>query len=152
MDLDSGFKLHGGMTAVLTKENGEVVVVQKDNIIVNVGFDMIANALGNSASRPACIGWIAVGTNTNPTAAGDTALGTELTRVAATFNHTPGTKTFTMAATFGAGVGVGALTEAGVFNSATAGAANSMLDHVAFSVINKGQNDTLTITFTFTMS
>ena len=95
------------------------------------------------------ISHIAVGTGTTAPAAAQTALVTESARVAATYAHTAGTKVFTMVATFPAGTATAALTEAGIFNAASAG---TMLDRVTFAVINKGAADTLTVTFTFTLS
>jgi hypothetical protein len=74
---------------------------------------------------------------------------TELTRQAATYAHTAGTKVFTLTATFAAGIATGAITEAGVLNAPSAG---TMLDRVVFAVINKGADDTLTATFQFTLS
>lgn len=142
-------KLKGSMTAVLIKEDGTTETHFKDNIIVNVGFDFIADAIGKSASRPNVMGWIAVGTGVAAAAAGDTALGTELARGAATYAHTAGTKTFTFTTTFAAGTATGAITEAGVINAASAG---TLFDRVVFAVINKSAADTLQVTFTFTMS
>lgn len=146
---NNALQLKGSMTAVLTKEDGSVETHFKDNIIVNAGFDLIAAAIGNSASRPAVISHIGVGTSAVAAAPTDTALGAELTRIAGTYAHTNGTKVFTFSATFGAGVATGALTEAGVLNAASAG---TLLDRVVFAVINKGASDTLAVTFTFTMS
>lgn len=146
--IDDKFKMHGSMMATLVRENGDVEVTRKDNIIVNAGFDFICDAIAN-ATRPAAMGWVGVGTGAVAPAAGDTALGAQLTRVAAAYAHTAGTKVFTETATFGAGVATGAITEAGVFNAASAG---TMLDRVTFAVINKGAADTLTVTFTFTLS
>lgn len=145
------FKMKGSMTAVLTREDGSTETYLRDNIIVNVGFDFIADAIGKSASRPNVMNAIAVGTGTTAAAAAQNALVSELSRVAATYAHTAGTKVFTFVATFGAGVGTGAITEAGVFNSTTA-VSGTMLDRVVFDVINKGAADTLQVTFTFTMS
>lgn len=142
------FKLHGAMEAILYKENGDIEVTQKCNIIVNVGFDFICDAIGNG-TRPAAMGWIGVGTGAVAPAATDTALGTQLVRQAATYAHTAGTKVFTITTTLAAGTGTGAITEAGVFNASTAG---TMLDRVTFAVINKGAGDTLAVTFTFTLS
>lgn len=143
------FKVHGAMELLLQRADGSVQAVRKDNLIMDVGFDLICDALGKAASRPAVVSHIAVGTGTAAVASSQTALTTELSRVAATYAHTAGTKVFTMTATFAAGVGTGAITEAGVFNAASAG---TMLDRVLFSVINKGADDTLTVTFTFTLS
>lgn len=147
--IQENMKLHGAITLMLKKANGDVETVHKDNIIVDVGFDFIANAIGKSASRPGVMGWIALGTGTTAAAAGQTALVTELDRNAATYAHTAGTKTFTFTADFAAGDATGAITEAGVFNASSSGI---MLDRVVFPVVNKGADDSLTAVFTFTMS
>jgi hypothetical protein len=138
----------GSMRATLTKADSSVIVYNRDNLIVNAGFDLICASLGNG-SRPALLSHIAVGTGATAAVAGNTGLQIELSRIAAAYAHTLSTKVFTMSCTFGVGVGTGALTEAGVFNAASAG---TMLDRVVFPVINKGASDTLGITFTFTLA
>lgn len=148
-DLPSGLRLRGAVELRLYRANGEMVVRRKDNLIVDVGFDFIADVIGLSSGRPGAMSHIAVGTGVVAAAAGDTALGAELARKAAAYAHTAGTKVFTFETTFDPGEATGAITEAGVFNAATAGA---MLDRVVFAVINKGADDTLTQKFTFTMS
>lgn len=142
-------KMHGAMELVLQRGDGSVETLRKDNLIMDVGFDLICDAIGKATGRPAVVSHIAVGTGSTAVASSQTALTTELSRVAATYAHTVATKVFTMTATFAAGVATGAITEAGVFNAASAG---TMLDRVLFSVINKGADDTLTVTFTFTLS
>ena len=132
----------------LKHADGTVEHFEKDNLIVNGGFDFICNAIG-ATSQPTEMNYIAVGTGTTAAATTQTALVTELTRAAATYAHTAGTKVFTLTATFAAGVATGAITEAGVLNAASAG---TMLDRVVFAVINKGADDTLTATFQFTLS
>lgn len=149
MNSIEGLKMKGTMDAVLFKEDGSVETRYKDNIIVNVGFDFIADAIGKAASRPGVMSHIAVGAGTVASDPVDSALGAELARAAATYSHTAGTKVFTFTATFAAGVGTGAITEAGVLNAAASGI---LLDRVVFAVINKGAADTLQVTFTFTMS
>lgn len=149
MDVKQGVVMHGSMLAVLKKASGEFETTFKDNIIVNAGFDLICDCLGKAASRPAVISHIGVGTGTTAAAAAQTTLVTQLIRQAATYAHTAGTQVFTMDTTFAAGVATGAITEAGVFNAASGG---SMLDRVVFPVINKGVDDTLQVTFTFTLS
>ena len=52
-------------------------------------------------------------------------------------------------ASFGAGTGTGAITEAGLLNASSSG---TLLCRTVFSVINKGANDTLGITWTVTIS
>jgi hypothetical protein len=142
-------KLKGSLEAVLIKGDGTVDVTRKDNIIVDVGFDFIADAIGDASTRPAAMSHIALGSGNSAPAPGNTALEAELDRNAATYEHTAGTKTFTFQATFPAGDATGAITEAGVINAASGGI---LLDRVTFGVINKGADDTLQTTFTFTMS
>lgn len=143
------FKMHGAMRAILLHSDGSVDVTHKDNMIVGVGFDFIADAIGKASGRPSVMSHVAVGTGSTAPASGDQALNAELKRIPATYDHTLGTKTFTFSATFGPGNATGAITEAGVLNAATNGA---MLDRVTFPVVNKGADDTLTVVFTFTMS
>lgn len=142
-------QLHGALTLFVKRASGEFETVHQDNLIVNVGFDFIADAIGKAASRPGTMGYIALGTGTTAAAATQSALVTELDRNAATYAHTVGTKTFTFTADFAAGDATGAITEAGVFNAASAGI---MFDRVVFPVVNKGADDSLTSVFTFTMS
>jgi hypothetical protein len=147
--IDETMQLQGAMTLIVRRANGDIETVHKDNIIVNVGFDFIADAIGKSASRPSVMGFIALGTGTTAAAASQSALVSELDRNAATYAHTVGTKAFSFTADFPAGDGTGAITEAGVFNAASGGI---MLDRVVFPVVNKGADDSLTAVFTFTMS
>ena len=147
--LKDNFKMKGALALTCHRANGDVEVRRKDNIIVDVGFDFIADAIGLGTGRPAVMSHIALGSDNTAPAAGQTALGSELVRLAATYDHTAGTKTFKFSATFAAGVGTGAITEAGVFNDALAGI---MFDRVTFAVLNKGADDSVTAEFTFTMS
>ena len=147
--IDETMQLQGAMTLIVRRAGGDIETVHKDNIIVNVGFDFIADAIGKSASRPSVMGFIALGTGTTAAAASQSALVSELDRNAATYAHTTGTKAFSFTADFPAGDGTGAITEAGVFNAASGGI---MLDRVVFPVVNKGADDSLTAVFTFTMS
>ncbi len=143
------FKLVGSLTAELHKADGSYEVVHKHNAILDVGFDFIADAIGNASARPAVMSYIAVGTNTTAVSVDQTALQTQLMAKAATYAHTAGTKTFTFETTFNKGEATGALTEASVQNAETDGI---LIDRVVFPVINKGDDDTLKMTFTFTMS
>lgn len=146
--MNEALRLHGAMTAHLFKADGTVQTTHKDNMIVNVGFDFIANAIGATTSRPNVMRYIAVGTGTTAVQATQSALTTQLAIKEATYNHLASTKTFTFTVTYNPGEATGAITEAGVFNADS----GIMFDRVVFSVINKGAEDTLKITFTFTMS
>lgn len=87
---------------------------------------------------------MAVGTGTP----GATTLGTEVDRNALT-SKTRANAVLTMEAEWAAGDATGALTEAGLFDASSSG---NMWCSASFSVVNKGANDTLTITWTLTLS
>lgn len=142
-------KLKGHFTGVLRHKDGSVEVRRKDNLILDVGFDFIADAIGNAAARPDCMGFTAVGTGTTETAANQTGLAAELARKAATYSHTAGTKVFTFTTKFNPGEATGAITEAGICNAASNG---TFLDRVVFAVINKGKDDTYESSFQFTLA
>ena len=114
-------KLKGSFTAVKTNtKTGEVEVTRKDNIILNVGFDFIANAMCATSNRPAVMSHTAVGTGTTSPAATQTTLVNELARKTATYTHTAGTKVFNLSTKFSAGEATGAITEAGICNASYA--------------------------------
>lgn len=142
-------KLKGTFIAALRKANGDVEVRRKDNLILNAGFDFVADAIGKASDRPGVMSHTAVGTGTTAAAATQTALVTELARKAATYAHTANTKVFTFVTTFGPGEATGAITEAGICNAASSGI---FIDRVTFDVINKAADDTLQTTFQFTLS
>ena len=97
------FKIKGSMTMTKISPNGDVETRRKDNLILNVGFDFIANALCAATNRPSVMGYTALGTGTTAVDAAQTALVTELARKPATYAHTAGTKVFTLSTTFQAG-------------------------------------------------
>ena len=147
MEKKQHLKIHGSFVGVLRGEDGTVTTTRKDNMILDCGYDFIADAIGNSgATRPNAMDKISVGTSN----AGVTAIQTELLAhrmtKKATYQHVKGAKTFSLSTKFGKGEATGALCEAGV--SGTGG----FLDRVVFPVVNKGDNDTYEVTFTFTMS
>lgn len=137
------------MTMTKISPNGDVETRRKDNLILNVGFDFIANALCATTNRPSVMGYTALGTGTTAVDAAQTALVTELARKPATYAHTAGTKVFTLSTTFQAGEATGAITEAGICNASSDGI---FLDRLTFAVMNKGADDIITTTFQFTLS
>ena len=147
--MSDDLKVKGALTLRLAKEDGSVEYRQKDNIVVSGGFDFICAQVGGVPA--AVMQAIALGTGSTAPVNTQTALVTEIARVAATYAHTIGTQVMTFTATFNPGVATGAIQEAGVFNSSVA-SSGTMLDRVTFAVINKGANDTLTATFQFSLS
>lgn len=135
--------------ATIKHADGSIDTRKKDNLILNAGFDFIANAIGQSSGRPDAMGYTALGTGANAVAASQTALVNELARKNAAYAHTNGTKVFTLTSTFNKGEAVGAITEAGICNASSSGI---FLDRVTFAVINKAADDILTTTFQFTLT
>ncbi len=141
-------KITGSVNVVIHDESGK----QKENftipnLVVDTGLAFIAARMGTSP--PTAMTHMGVGTGSTATAAGNTALGTPAgARIALTSTTVTGAG-IAYVATFGAGVSTGALTEAGIFNALTSG---TMLCRTVFAVINKGANDTMTITWTITIS
>jgi hypothetical protein len=142
------FSLKGALTAELFKADGTYHVIHKHNAILSCGFDFICDAVC-SATRPDSMAYIAVGTGDDEVALSQTALVAPLEVQAATYEHTAGTKVFKIITTFAEGVATGSITEACVQNAESEGV---LLDRVVFPVINKGEDDTLKMTFTFTLS
>lgn len=44
--IQESMQLHGAMTLFISRANGDTETVYQDNLIVNVGFDFIADAIG----------------------------------------------------------------------------------------------------------
>lgn len=147
--ISEGLKLVGSLTAELYKADGSVEVTHKHNAILTCGFDFICNSIGLASGRPTVMSHIAVGTSDTAVAVEQTALVTQIASKACAYAHTAKTKVFTMTTTFEPGEATGAIKEAAVQNAASSGI---LLDRVVFPVVNKGADDTLKMTFTFTLS
>lgn len=115
------------------------------NLVVTTGKGYIA---GRMVGTPTAMSHMAIGSGTVDPAVGDTTLGTELGRVSLTSSAAAGA-VVTYVASFGAGTGTGAVTEAGIFNASSAG---TLLCRTEFAVVNKGADDSLSITWTVTVS
>jgi len=116
------------------------------NLVVTSGKEFIA---GRIIGTPTTMSHMAIGAGTTAAAAGDTALGSQLARVALVSSEVPFGATVRFIAAYPPGVGTGAVTEAGVFNADTAGV---MLCRTVFAVVNKGVDDSMTITWDVTVS
>ena len=149
MQFKDNMEMTGSLKITVTDETGKVKEEREvPNLVVSVGKTFIASRMvGVSATT---MGYMEVGTSTTAASAADTALGAAIagSRTALT-SGTSASNVATYVATFGAGVGTGAITEAGIFNASSAG---TMLCRTVFSVVNKGANDTMTITWAVTVN
>ncbi len=135
------------LTGALTIAVNNTVVQETHNLVVTAGKNWVADRMSDANT---VMTHMAIGTGTTAAAAGDTALVTQLDRNALTTSGgTVSGATITYACTWAAGDGTGAITEAGIFDAATAG---DMLARTVFSVVNKGAADSMTITWTITVS
>lgn len=142
-------KVTGDVSMVLRDETGKVKETKEiKNLVVTSGLGFIASRMKDATAT--AMSHMAVGTGATAAALGDTTLGAEVaaSRTALT-STTVSTNTVQYACTFGAGVGTGALTEAGIFNASSSG---TMLCRTVFSAVNKAAGDSLTITWTITIS
>lgn len=144
-------KLRGDLHFVFRNpETGATREYHERNLVVTTGKNHIADQLSDKGE--AAMSHMAIGTGTTAAAAGDTALGTELDRNALTSKSQGAgadANKVTYVGDWAAGDGTGAITEAGIFNSASAG---TMLARSVFAVKNKGAGDSLTLTWTLTIS
>lgn len=144
--LVDNLKVTGQVQVQLFDKDGKLKDTQDiKNLVVTTGKTFIA---GRMVGTPTAMSHMAVGASSTAAAAGDTALGSELGRVALT-SSTSATNVVTYVATFPAGTGTGAIVEAGIFNASSSG---TMLCRTVFSVVNKGADDAMTITWQITVS
>ena len=134
------------MTGHLSIAINDAVVQEVPNLVVTDGKEFVASRMKDTTK--AAMSHMAIGTGSTAAAAGDAALGSQADRNALTSTTVSGAAV-TYVATFAAGEGTGAITEAGLFNAASAG---DMLCRTVFAVVNKGSSDSMTITWTVTVS
>jgi len=134
-------KITGHVSIALNDE----VVREVPNLVVTDGKKWVADRMNNANT---VMTHMAVGTGTTAAAAGDTTLDSESDRNALT-STTVTDNAVAYVATWAAGDATAALTEAAIFDAASAG---DCLARTVFSVVNKGASDSLTITWTITVS
>jgi hypothetical protein len=144
--IDEQIKVTGDVVVEITGPDGVV----KDrrtikNLVVTTGKEFIASRL---VGVPTPMSHMAIGSSNTAAAAGNTALGGELGRVALTSGTVAGA-VVTYVASFPAGTGTGAVVEAGILNAVSGG---TMLCRTTFAVVNKGADDAMSITWAITVS
>ena len=140
--INDGLKLKGKLAISL---NGKIVQ-EVDNLVVTAGKGYVASRIKDASAT--AMSHMAIGSGSTAAAANDTALGNELGRVALTSTTVSGA-VVTYVASFPAGTGTGAVTEAGILNASSSG---TLLCRTVFSVVNKGASDSMTVTWTVTVS
>ena len=145
---ENNLSVKGRLSVVLRDADGNVKQSQDiPNLVVNSGLAFIASRMKDTTD--AAMSHMAVGSGTTAAAAGDTALETQIGSRVSLTSTTVTANAIAYVATFAAGTGTGAITEAGIFNADTSG---TMLCRTVFSVVNKGSDDTLQITWTIQLN
>jgi hypothetical protein len=149
--LNENLTVTGNVFITIFDEQGAVKDTRAiKNLVVTAGKTFIAASVLKTTNSPAAMGYMGLGTGTTAAAAGDTALQTPIGSSRVAFaSATSAANVITYVASFPAGTGTGAVTEAGIFNDPSAG---TMLCRTVFSVVNKGANDAMSITWQITVS
>lgn len=144
--LTDNLKITGAVSIQLTNKDGTVKDTREiKNLVVTVGKEFIASRM---VATPTLMSHMAVGASNTAAAIGDTALGSELGRVALASSTAAGA-VVTYSATFPAGTATGAVVEAGVLNASSSG---TLLCRTVFPVVNKGADDAMSVTWAITIS
>lgn len=149
--INDKLKLTGELSIVLKDEFGNVKDTREvKNLVVNSGLAFIISRMVGTAKD--VMSHMALGSGSTATAAGQTdlvaLLGSREALDSTTITGTNNEKVVYVSS-FEAGDATGAVVEAGIFNAAAAG---DMLCRTVFNVVNKGANDTMTVTWTITLT
>lgn len=139
-------KIIGDVEIVLANQDGTIKDKREiKNLVVTAGKSWIAGRMLSASAS--VMTHLAVGTSNTVASASNTALISQLARVALTSSTITGNQ-ITYNAFIPSGTGTGILREAGIFNAATSG---TMLCRTVFSDVNKDASDTLTVNWTITI-
>lgn len=146
-DNSDGLSIKGHIHVQLIGADGNIKEEREfHNLVTTAGKAHIADQLSSSPAQ-AAMSHYAIGSGTTDPAVGDTALETQLARVALD-SRTDSTNVVTYVATFPAGTGTGAVTEYGILNASSGG---TLLVRAEAAVINKAAGDSLVVTHTLTI-
>lgn len=149
--INEKLKLSGELSIVLKDEFGNVKDTREvKNLVVNAGLAYIISRMVGTSKN--VMSHMALGSGSTATAADQTDLVTLLgsrealdsTTIAGVNNEK-----VVYVSSFEAGDATGAVVEAGIFNASSDG---DMLCRTVFAVVNKGANDTMTVTWTITLT
>ena len=151
MNTIENLKLSGRLNIVLQGPDGRIKDSREvDNLVVNSGLAFIASRMAGTAK--AVMSYMALGSSSTAAAASQTDLVSMLGAREAIDSTTivgSSSNQVQYVCGFEAGDATGAIVEAGIFNAATGG---DMLCRTTFAVVNKDVSDTMTVTWTVTIS
>jgi len=146
--INDDLKLRGDVAIVLKDRNGNVKESREiKNLVVTAGLTFICSRMAGTSAG--VMSHMALGSSTTAASAGQTDLVSILGSREALDSSTASANTIAYVSSFEAGEGTGAVTEAGIFNAASSG---TMLCRTVFPVVNKQADDTMSVTWTITLT
>jgi len=146
--INEDLKLRGDVAIVLKDKDGNVKDSREiHNLVVSSGLEFICSRMAGTSAG--VMSHMALGSGTTAAAAGQTDLVSILGSREALDSTSASSNTITYVSSFEAGEGTGAVTEAGVFNASSSG---TMLCRTVFAVVNKQADDTMSVTWTITLT
>jgi hypothetical protein len=146
--INEELKLRGDVAIVLKDKDGNVKDSREiNNLVVSSGLEFICSRMAGTSAG--VMSHMALGSGTTAAAAGQTDLVSILGSREALDSTSAASNTITYVSSFEAGEATGAVTEAGVFNAASSG---TMLCRTVFAVVNKAADDTMSVTWTITLT
>jgi hypothetical protein len=146
--INDDLKLRGDVAIVLKDKDGNVKDSREiHNLVVTSGLTYICSRMAGTSAG--VMSHMALGSGTTAAAAGQTDLVSILGSREALDSSTASANTITYVSSFEAGEGTGAVTEAGIFNASSG---STMLCRTVFAVVNKQADDTMSVTWTITLT
>jgi hypothetical protein len=146
--INDNLKLRGDVALVLKDKDGNIKDSREiNNLVVSAGLTFICSRMAGTSAG--VMSHMALGSSTTAASASQTDLVSILGSREALDSTSASSNTITYVSSFEAGEGTGAVTEAGVFNAASSG---TMLCRTVFPVVNKQADDTMSVTWTITLS
>jgi len=146
--INEDLKLRGDVAIVLKDKDGNVKESREiHNLVVSSGLEFICSRMAGTSAG--VMSHMALGSGTAAAAAGQTDLVSILGSREALDSTSASSNTITYVSSFEAGEGTGAVTEAGIFNASSSG---TMLCRTVFAVVNKQADDTMSVTWTITLT
>ena len=146
--INEELKLRGDVAIVLKDKDSNVKDSREiNNLVVSSGLEFICSRMAGTSAG--VMSHMALGSGTTAAAAGQTDLVSILGSREALDSTSAASNTITYVSSFEAGEATGAVTEAGVFNAASSG---TMLCRTVFAVVNKAADDTMSVTWTITLT
>lgn len=146
--MEDQLKLRGDVFITVKDKDGNIKEERHEqNLVVSAGLNFICDRM--EGTTEAVMSHMALGSGTTAAAAGDTDLESILGSREALDSTTVSSNTITYVSSFEAGDATGSVTEAGIFNASTGG---TMLCRVVFGTITKAADDTMSVTWTITLT